>query len=75
MLFNETVLNIIRNFIPREIVTFGDRDPLWITSHIKKMINDKNLAFRRFDKNKGFVNVRSNLQSFTKYLRQTVVFM
>ena len=36
MLFNETFLNIIRNFIPHETVTFDDRDPPWITSRIKK---------------------------------------
>ena len=36
MLFNETVLNIIRNFLPHETVTFVDRDPSWITSRIKK---------------------------------------
>ena len=36
LLFNETVLNIIRNFIPHEAVTFDDRDPPWITSRIKK---------------------------------------
>ena len=27
LLFNETVLNIIRNFIPHEAVTFDNRDP------------------------------------------------
>ena len=47
MLFNETVLNIIRNFIPHEVEPFDDRDPPWITSRIKKTINDKNLAFKR----------------------------
>ena len=36
LLFNETVLNIIRNFILHEAVIFDDRDPLWITSRIKK---------------------------------------
>ena len=36
LLFNETVLNITRNFIPDEIVTLGDRDPLWMTILIKK---------------------------------------
>ena len=36
MLFNETVLNIIRNVIPHETVTIDDRDPPWIASRIKK---------------------------------------
>ena len=36
MLFNETVLNIIRNFIPHETVSLDDRDPPWITKRIEK---------------------------------------
>ena len=55
LLFNETVLNIIHNFIPQEVVTSDDRDPPWITSRIKKTINDKNLAFKRFVNNKGYL--------------------
>ena len=35
ILFNETVLNIIRNFIPHKTVTFYDKDPLWIASRMK----------------------------------------
>ena len=56
LLLNETVLNIIRNFIPHETVIFDNRDPPWITSCIKKAINNKNLAFKRFVKDKGSVN-------------------
>ena len=40
----ETILNIIRNFIPHEIVTCEDRDPPWMTSLIEKAIKDKNLS-------------------------------
>ena len=38
LLFIETVLNIIRNLIPRETVIFDDMDTPWITSCIKKAI-------------------------------------
>ena len=65
MLFNETVLNIIRNFIPHEAATFDDRGPPWITSRIKKTINDKNLAFKRLVKKKGSANNNSYLEKFS----------
>ena len=65
MLFNENVLNIIQNFIPHDTVTFDDRNPSWITSRIKKMINNKNLAFKPFDNKKGFANNSSNLERFS----------
>ena len=71
MLFNETVLNIIRNFIPHEAVTFDDRDPPWITSRIKKTINDTNLVFKRFVKNKGSVNNNSYLEKNLSSLIET----
>ena len=29
LLFNETILNIVHNFIPHDIVTCDDRDPHW----------------------------------------------
>ena len=32
-----TVLNIVSNFIPNEIVLVNDRNPLWITSKLKSI--------------------------------------
>ena len=61
MIFNETVLNIICDFIPHETVTFDDRDPPSITIRIKKAINDKNFPFKRLVATKGSVDNNSNL--------------
>ena len=47
-LFDKTVKNISHNFIPHEIITCDDRDPLWINSSIKPLIQDKNEAYKRF---------------------------
>ena len=35
-LFNQTIKNILCNFIPHETVTCDDRDPPWINSKIAK---------------------------------------
>ena len=64
LLFNESILHIIRNFIPHEIVTCDDRDPPWMTRLIKKAIKDKNLFYQRFVKNTDFTNNDSNLERF-----------
>ena len=64
LLFNETVINIICNFIPHEIVTYDVRDPPWMTRLIKKAIKDKNLFYQRFVKNTDFANNDSNLERF-----------
>ena len=40
-LFNKTIKNILSNFIPHETITFDDRDPPWINSQVKHLINEK----------------------------------
>ena len=30
VLFNKTIKNITRNYIPHETITYDDRDPPWI---------------------------------------------
>ena len=42
-IFNETILNILRNFIPHETVLCDDRDPPWFNTKIKSLIHEKNL--------------------------------
>ena len=59
--FNETILNVICNFIPHQTVTCDDRDPPWMTSLIKKTNNDKNLFYKRFVKNPNFTNNKVSL--------------
>ena len=46
--FTKTLLNIIQNFIPHETIICDDRDPPWINKEIKKLMIDKNLAFKSY---------------------------
>ena len=46
--FTKTLLNIIQNFIPHETITWDDRDPPWINKEIKKLMLEKNLAFKSY---------------------------
>ena len=43
----KTVLNIMSNVIPNETVLVGDRDPPWITSKLKSMIQMKKLFYKK----------------------------
>ena len=36
-IFNQTIMNILCNFIPNETVLFDGRDPLWMNNEIKKI--------------------------------------
>ena len=44
--FNETVLNIMTNFIPNEVKRFIPRDPPWIDKPLKSKLNKKNRLFK-----------------------------
>ena len=43
-LFNETIKNILSNFIPHKKIVCDDCDPPWINSKIKSLIAGKNIA-------------------------------
>ena len=46
--FNEYLMNILKNFIPNEIIEINDKDPPWITKAIKNKIDKKNQLYRRY---------------------------
>ena len=50
-IFNQTIINILCNFIPHETVLFDDRDPPWMNKEIKKSIHEKKNIFSCFCRN------------------------
>ena len=46
--FTKALLNIIQNFIPHETIICDHRDPPWINKEIKKLMIEKNLAFKLY---------------------------
>ena len=46
--FTKMLLNIIQNFIPHGTIICGDRYPPWINKEIKKLMIEKNLAFKSY---------------------------
>ena len=52
-IFNETILNIMKNFIPHETKIFDDREPPWINDKVKTMIQEKNKFYQLYLKKKG----------------------
>ena len=65
-IFNQTIINILCNFIPHEAVLFDDRDPPWMKKEIKKLIHEKkNIlnCFRRNNNDKQFLDRLKDLQT------------
>ena len=46
--FSKTLLNKIQNLIPHETIICNDRDPPWINKEFKKLMLEKNLAFKSY---------------------------
>ena len=62
-LFNETIKNILSNFIPNETIVCDDCDPPWVNTEIKILIAEKKIA------NKCYLQNNSNIQLFGRVQR------
>ena len=70
-IFNQTIINILCNFIPHETVLFDDRDPPWMNKEIKKLIHEKKNIFNCFGRNnsdKQLVDRLKDLQAQLNFL-------
>ena len=50
-MFNKTIKNIMSSYIPHETFICDNRDPPWINKDIKKLILDKNHAYKSYIRN------------------------
>ena len=70
-IFNQTIINILCNFIPHETVLFDDRDPPWMNKEIKKLIHEKKNIFNCFRRNNNdeqLLDRLKNLQAQLNFL-------
>ena len=64
--FNETIMNIMSNFVPNELITCDDRDPPWMNWYIKDLIAAINDVYKKFvspSSNTGNLLMFENLQN------------
>ena len=47
-LFNYTLLNIFRNFIPHDTIKCNSKDPPWMNENIKSALRKKNRIYRKY---------------------------
>ena len=44
---NETIFNVMSNYIPNETKVFDDQKPLWMNTEIENLITTKNEVFKK----------------------------
>ena len=62
--FNRTILNIMKNFIPHETIVCDDKDPPWFNKRIKSLIQEGALLLETFRKNRNNVEIITCLNNF-----------
>ena len=77
-MFNETILNIFRNYVPNKYITCDDKDPVWMNKKIKSKIKSKNIFYKQYIYNgrkksdlivlENLITERNELISSTKTL-------
>ena len=50
-IFNETISNVLNNYIPHDTIICDNQDPLWINNKVKKAIQVKKQLFSRVKSN------------------------
>ena len=71
-IFNKTILNILINFIPHEIITCDDKDPPWFNKKIKGIIQEKNNAFKVYRNNSSNIVLKTRLRSLQVRLNSSI---
>ena len=72
-LFNETIVNIVHNYIPNKCITCNEKAPLWLNYHIKHLINQKNEIFKKSIKDGRPKSVYENLQTIAWDLIEAII--
>ena len=71
-IFNETILNILTNFIPHETAFCDGRDPPSFNNKIKSFIHEKDITFKRFRSHRPNSSLRRQLNCLQDRLNDSI---
>ena len=71
-IFNRTILNVLSNFIPREIIVCNDKDSTWFNNRIKTLIQEKNASYKIYRHNKDIPDLIYSLQFLQERLGTSI---
>ena len=66
--FDRTILNIMKNFIPHETFVCDDKDPPWFNKRIKSLIQEGTLLFETFRNKRNNVEIITGLNNLNDRL-------
>ena len=71
-LFNETIVNIVSNYIANKCITCNNKDSPWLNDHIKHLINHKNEIFKKYLKDRRSNSVYKIVETITWDLTEAI---
>ena len=71
-IFNKSFLNVLSNFISHETILCDDKDPPWLNSRIKSLLQSKNKIFKNYRQNKSNLQLINKLNFFQERLRDLI---
>ena len=71
-MFNDTILNVFKNYLPNKYLTIDDKDPEWMNGTIKAKINAKKLLFKQYIHNERFESDFGFLKALTNELNEQI---
>ena len=72
IIFNQTLMNVVSNYIPNKLITIDDKDPPWMNDYIKRKIMEKNVACRSFNTNNKNYDAYLKLQTTSTELSEMI---
>ena len=53
---NETILNVVRNYVLNKYITIDDKDPVWMNETIKSKMEKRNKLYQQYIQNGRFAS-------------------
>ena len=71
-IFNRTILSILNNFIPHEIILCDYKDPPWFNNRVKTLIQQENASYKIYCHNKDNPDLIYRLQFLQELLSTSI---
>ena len=71
-IFNNTINNVLSNFIPHETITCDDEKPPWFNKNIINLIKDKNIFYKSHTANQNSTDKKEAIKTLQNKLTSTI---
>ena len=71
-ILNNTINNVLSNFIPHETITCDDKKPPWFNKNIMNLIKNKNIFYKSHTANENSINKKEAIKALQNKLTSTI---